>query len=209
MKIGVIGANGKAGKLIVQEALNRGLDVTVVVRRSNESAATQAIVKDATDLTAADLQDFDVVITAVGGWTEDTVEQILATGEHLIDILSGTDTRLLVVGGAGTLYVDEANTMLEETPGFPDSWKPISGTHRKLLEKLRKTSNLNWTYLSPAADFQAEGARTGTYQLSGDRLVTNAAGESAISYADYAIAMVDEAVNPTPRNRERISVCSK
>lgn len=101
MKIAVICANGRAGRLIVQEAVNRGLDVTAVVRGENQSAAEKTITKDLFDLTAADCKDFDAVVDAFGAWTEDTIPLIPRAAAHLCDLLSGTDTRLLIVGGAG------------------------------------------------------------------------------------------------------------
>ena len=106
MKLAVVCANGKAGKLIVKEALNRGLDVTAVVRGENQTEAAQVIRKDLFRLTADDLKGFDVVIDAFGAWTEDTLPQHSTSLKHLCDVLSGTDTRLLVVGGAGSLYVN-------------------------------------------------------------------------------------------------------
>ena len=110
MKIAVICANGKAGKLIVKEAQDRKLDVTAVVRGENKTEASQVITKDLFDLTAADLKGFDVVIDAFGAWTEDTLPLHSTSLKHLCDILSGTDTRLLVVGGAGSLYVNAEHT---------------------------------------------------------------------------------------------------
>lgn len=106
MKIAVICANGKAGQLIVKEAVNRGLDVTAVVRNENKSAAKSVISKDLFDLTTEDLKGFDAVVDAFGAWTPDALPQHSTTLKHLCDILSGTKTRLLVVGGAGSLYVN-------------------------------------------------------------------------------------------------------
>ena len=135
MKIAVICANGKAGKLIVKEAVNRGLDVTAVVRGDN-------------------------------------------------------------VGGAGSLYVNPEHTAcVADGPDFPDGFKPLAGAMAKALSELRQRRDVRWTYISPAGDFQAEGERTGKYILGGEELTLNSRGESIISYADYAIAMVDEAVN--------------
>lgn len=120
MKIAVVCANGKAGKLIVQEAVDRGLDVTAVVRGQNQTAAAKAIQKDLFDLSAGDLAGFDVVIDAFGAWTEETLPQHSTSLKHLCDILSGTDTRLLVVGGAGSLYVNPEHTAcVAEGGGFP------------------------------------------------------------------------------------------
>lgn len=206
MKIAVVCANGKEGKLLVKEALDRGLDVTAVVRGENRSAAEQVIAKDLFQLTAEDLKGFDVVIDAFGAWTEETMPQHSTSLKHLCDILSGTDTRLLVVGGAGSLYVNPEHTaQVADGPDFPDAFKPLASAMAKALNELRGREDVRWTYVSPAADFQADGARTGKYILGGEELTLNARGESVISYADYAVAMIDEAVKGG-HIRERISV---
>ena len=206
MKLAVICANGKAGKLIVKEALDRGLDVTAVVRGENRTEARQVMQKDLFDLTAGDLKGFDVVIDAFGAWTEDTLPLHSTSLKHLCDILSGTDTRLLVVGGAGSLYVNPEHTaQVMNGPDFPDAFKPLAAAMAKALTELRQRSDVKWTYLSPAGDFQADGERTGQYILGGEELTLNNRGESIISYADYAIAMVDEAVSGR-HIQQRISV---
>lgn len=209
MKIAVICANGKAGQLITKEALNRGLDVTAVVRGENKSAADKVIIKDIFDLTADDLKGFDAVVDAFGAWTAETIPSIGKVIKHLADILSGSETRLLVVGGAGSLFVDPSHTVtVDQGPDFPDAWKPLSASHGEGLAYLRNTEELKWTYISPAGDFRADGERTGKYILGGEELVLNSKGESVISYADYAIAMVDEIVNGN-NIRKRISVVSE
>ena len=206
MKIAVVCANGKAGQLIVKEALSRGLDVTAVVRGGNRTEASQVIQKDLYDLTAADLKGFDVVVDAFGAWTEDTLPQHSTSLKHLCDILSGTDVRLLVVGGAGSLYVNPEHTaQVMDGPDFPNVFKPLASNMGKALAELRQRSDVKWTYVSPTGDFQAEGDRTGKYILGGEELTLNGRGESVISYADYAIAMVDEAVSGG-HIRQRISV---
>ena len=209
MKIAVVCANGKAGKLIVQEAMERGLDVTAVVRGENRTAAKQVIKKDLFDLTADDLKDFDVVIDAFGAWTPETLPQHSTSLKHLCDILSGSSIRLLVVGGAGSLYVDPAHTaQVMDGVDFPDMFKPLAANMGKALDELRARSDVKWTYISPAADFQADGAKTGKYILGGEELTLNGKGESVISYADYAIAMVDEAINGE-HIQERISAVAE
>ena len=206
MKIAVICANGKAGKLIVKEAVNKGLDVTAVVRGGNATAAQKALKKDLFDLTADDLKGFDAVIDAFGAWTEETLPLHSTSLKHLCDILSGTETRLLIVGGAGSLYVNPEHTVcVADGPDFPDSFKPLASAMAKALSELRERKDVKWTYISPAGDFQAEGERTGKYILGGEELTLNSRGESIISYADYAIAMVDEAVNGN-NIQKRISV---
>lgn len=194
MKIAVVCANGKAGKLIVKEALNRGMDVTAVVRGENKTEATQVMQKDLFDLTAADLKDFAVVIDAFGAWTPETLPLHSTSLKHLCDVLSGTNVQLLVVGGAGSLYLNPEHTaQVMDGPDFPDAFKPLAANMGKALAELRERKDVRWTYLSPAGDFQAEGERTGKYILGGEELTLNDRGESVISYADYAIAMVDEA----------------
>lgn len=206
MKIAVICANGKAGKLIVKEAVSRGLDVTAVVRGENATEAKEVLKKDLFDLTADDLKEFDVVIDAFGAWTEETLPLHSTSLKHLCDILSGTDTRLLIVGGAGSLYVNPEHTVcVADGPDFPDAFKPLASAMAKALSELRERKDVKWTYISPAGDFQAEGERTGKYILGGEELTLNSKGESIISYANYAIAMVDEAVNGN-HIQKRISV---
>lgn len=206
MKIAVVCANGRVGKLVVKEAVERGLDVTAVVRGENQSVAKQSIDKDLFDLTAEDLKDFDAVVDAFGAWTEDTLPQHNTSLKHLCDALSGTNTRLLVVGGAGSLYVNPEHTLcVSDGENFPDAFKPLAAAMAKALGELRTRIDVKWTYISPAADFRADGARTGKYILGGEELTLNSKGESVISYADYAIAMVDEIVGGN-HIQKRISV---
>ena len=194
MKIAVAAATGKAGRLIVKEAKNRGFEVTAFVRREAEiEGADTVIVKDIMDLTTEDLAGYDAVVDAFGAWTEDVLPLHSTTLAHLCDILSGTDVRLLVVGGAGSLYVNPEHTLcVSDGPDFPDIFKPLAAAMAKALSELRGRSDVKWTYISPAGDFQAEGERSGKYILAGEELTLNSKGESIISYADYAIAMVDE-----------------
>lgn len=209
MKVAVICANGKAGKLIVKEAVSRGLDVTAVVRGKNSTIAEKVLEKDLFDLSATDLKDFDVVIDAFGAWTEEMLPQHSTSLEHLCNILSGTNTRLLVVGGAGSLYVNPEHTVcVADGADFPDIFKPLAAAMAKALGELRKRDDVKWTYISPAGDFQADGERSGKYILGGEELTLNSKGESVISYADYAIAMVDEIVKGN-HIQERISVVAE
>lgn len=209
MKIAVVCANGKAGKLITNEAVERGLDVTAVVRGENKTNAKQVISKDLFDLTKEDLACFDVVIDAFGAWTPDVLPQHSTSLKHLCDILSNTDTRLLVVGGAGSLYVNPEHTMqVMDTPEFPEMFKPLAQAQGKALEELRERKDVKWTFISPAGDFQAEGAKTGKYILAGEELTLNSKGESVISYADYAVAMIDEATKGN-HIQQRISVVAE
>ncbi len=209
MKIAVICANGKEGKLIVKEAVDRGLNVTAIVRGENKSATEKVIQKDLFDLTASDLEGFDVVIDAFGAWTPETLPQHSTSLKHLCDLVSGKGTRLLVVGGAGSLYVNPEHTVqVMDGSDFPDIFKPLAANMGKALDELRTRNDVKWTYVSPAGDFQADGAKTGKYILGGEELTLNSKGESVISYADYAVAMVDEAVQGN-HIQQRISVVAE
>ena len=199
MKIAVVAANGKAGQLIVKEALAQGLDVTAIVRHTNHSLAQRVIEKDLFDLTRDDLAGFDAVVDAFGAWTPETLPLHSSSLKHLCDTLSG----------AGSLYTDKTHTLqLVDTPDFPSAFKPLATAMGKALTELRSRSDVNWTYISPAADFQADGGRTGSYILTGEELTLNSRGESVISYADFALAMIDEIVKGS-HIKERISVVRK
>ena len=180
-----------------------------VVRGENKSAADKVITKDIFDIKADDLKGFDAVVDAFGAWTEDTLPLHSTSLKVLCDALSGTDTRLIVVGGAGSLYVNKEHTAcVADGADFPDAFKPLAAAMAKALGELRERNDVKWTYISPAGDFRADGERTGEYILGGEELVLNDRGESIISYADYAIAMIDEAESGK-HIQQRISVVSE
>lgn len=197
-KVAIVCAAGKQGKLLVNEAVSRGYDVTGFVRGNDKVANAKAktVVKDLFDLTREDLIGYDVVIDAFGAWTPETLPLHKTSLKHLCDVLSGTSVRLLVVGGAGSLYVNPEHTLqVMQLDSFPDVFKPLASNMGEALAELRKRSDVKWTYLSPAGNFVADGARTGKHILGGEEYFVNEKGVSEISYADYAIAMIDEIEN--------------
>lgn len=209
MKVAVVCANGRVGRLVVKEAIDRGLDVTAIAKGENETATKKYVCKDLFDLTAADLECFDVVVDAFGAWAEEELPNHTKSLMHLCDILSGRKTRLVVVGGAGSLYVNKEHTaVVSDGSDFPPQFLPLAKAQGKALEELRKRNDVQWTFISPAGDFQAEGERTGEYILAGEELTLNSRGESIISYADYAIAMMDE-ITKGNHIQQRISVVRK
>ncbi len=207
MKIAVVAAAGKAGRKIVAEAAARGFEVTAFVRRAAQiDGAAKVIVKDILALEKSDLENFDAVVDAFGAWTPETLPLHTTTSQHLCDLLSGSNTRLLIVGGAGSLYVDKEHTIqVFKTPDFPADYFPTAQAQANELDALRKRDDVKWTFVSPAADFQADGARTGKYILAGEEFTLNAAGESVISYADFALAIVDE-ISGGEHVQQRISL---
>ncbi|TWL97082.1 hypothetical protein CHCC15290_2410 [Bacillus licheniformis] len=196
MKIGIIGASGKAGSMILKEASERGHEVTAIVRSASKMANSDAAVieKDIFNLTAADIKGLDVVVNAFGAAPGQEHLHVEA-GRKLIELFKQVpETRLIVVGGAGSLYVDEEKTtQLYDTPEFPKEYLPTAKNQGQNLQDLKEADGLKWTFISPAAFFNLEGKRTGSYQKGQENLIVNTAGESYISYADYAIAVVDEA----------------
>lgn len=209
-KVAVISANGRVGSLVVKELVERGYDVTGFGRKAQNTTVAQTYIqKDLFELTKADLAEFEVVVDAFGTFTPETLHLHVEVIKHLTALLAGTKTRLLIVGGAGSLYVDpEHKTQLVDTPDFPAEFYALAKTQTDALTELRKHDDVDWTFISPAADFQVDGKRTGKYILAGEELTLNDRGESIISYADYALAMADEIQNGD-HIKERISVVGK
>ncbi len=207
MKIAVVAANGRVARKVIKEALARGIEVTAFGRSAeNKSEAAVYVQKDIMDLTKEDLAGFDAVVDGFGAWKEEELPMHVKTSQHLCDILSGTPIRLLIVGGAGSLYVNPEHTLqVYQGADFPAVFLPLAKAQGKELEELRKRNDVQWTFISPAGDFQADGERTGKYILAGEELQVNSRNESIISYADYAIAMVDELVKGH-HIQQRISV---
>lgn len=202
MKIAIIGASGKAGRLIMEEAVSRGHKVTAIVRDAAkvQNPQVEVLEKDIFDLKADDLRAFEAVVNAFGAAPGQETLHVKA-GRILIEALSGLSTRLVVVGGAGSLYVDEEQaTRVMDTPDFPKEYYATAFNQGQNLQDLQQSTGVEWTFISPAAFFDPQGKRTGTYQKGKDRLITNQNGQSYISYADYAIAVVDELEHPEHRN---------
>ena len=170
MKIGIVGASGKVGSLILKEAVSRGHEVTAIVRDASKlkDQSGSVIEKNVFDLKTEDLNQFEVVVNAFGAPLGEEQAHVDA-GHVLIEALRGTKTRLIVVGGAGSLYVDENKTVrLIDTPEFPDFVKPTAKGQGRNLEELLQTTDLTWTFISPSAVFDAEGKRTGKYTIGED-----------------------------------------
>ena len=196
MKIAVIGAAGKAGSLIAAEAKLRGHDVTAIVRKEAVARLKDGysvLQKDLFELKSEDLAVFDVVIDAFGTpmGNPEAASQHISSMEHLISVLEPLpQVRLIVVGGAGSLYTDETKSK-KVIELIPEPYRAVPSAMAEAFEKL-KQSKVNWTYFSPAAQFDYQGKRTGHYITTTDVQILNPEGKSYISYADYAVAMVDE-----------------
>lgn len=197
MKIAIYGAGGNIGGRIAQEALNRGHQVTAIVRDPARLTLSHpgltAVIGDVLDPAslASSVAGHDAVVSAISPPTDLKVNiaSLLINGLTTVGV-----KRLVVVGGAGSLEV-APGVQLVDTPDFPAAWKGIAGWHRDQLGVYRQNETLDWSFFSPAA-FIEPGKRTGTYRIGQNQLLTDAQGESRISYEDYAVALVDELENP-------------
>jgi putative NADH-flavin reductase len=211
-KVGIIGATGKAGRLIAREAYGRGHQVTaIVIDPENLDNPNYAVIhKSIFDLTADDLKDFDVVINCFGVFNPAKLIQHQTTMTTLISIFEQLpNVRFMMIGGAASLYTDESKTKLVlET--IPADWAGVPTNMKAAFENLKQSSVANWTYFSPAGTFDPNGGRTGKYTIGdNDVAIPNEDGESYISYADYAVAMVDEMENENYTGGKRITAVSK
>ncbi len=187
MKIAVLGASGRAGSQIAREAAARGHAVTAIARHPEKIPAAPGITPvegDAADAAAlaALIDGSDAVISALHF-------DIPAT--TLLGALRTAGVpRLLVTGGAASLKGPDGVRLIDG-PGFPEDWKPAAMGGIDFLTQLKSVKDIDWTFFSPAMII-FEGERMGHYRKGGDDLVVDAKGESKISFADFALAMLDE-----------------
>lgn len=204
MKIAVYGGTGNIGSQIVGEAVARGHDVMALARHEKPVATGATFATgDATDVNAVRriAASHDVVVSALGPTRDPNGDPDL-----FVDVIRGLagavgTTRLVVVGGAGSLYAKPGVRLLD-TPEFPEAYKREARAGAKAFDFLRGAGpDLDWTYLSPAPEI-GPGERTGTYASALDE----PAG-SYITFADYAVALVDEIEAPA-HQRQRFTVAN-
>ncbi len=201
MKIAVFGAGGRIGSRIVDEALNRGHNVTAVVRHPENYTKTH------THLKVAKGDVFNSRDVETGAFNQDAVVSAYSPAagvppttitELVIPLLNGLKQahvkRLIVVGGAGSLEV-APGLQLVDTPDFPTLYKPVSLAHREALNMYQKEKELDWTFVSPSAVIEP-GERTGKFRTGTNQLLSDANGKSFITMEDYAVAVIDEIENP-------------
>jgi putative NADH-flavin reductase len=205
MKIALIGASGYVGKVLLEESLARGHEVTGLLRHPENLAPHDKLSAKRVDVLDGDalarlLSGHDAVISAFNPKFDEGlrgVRSILAATER-----AGVP-RLLVVGGAASLQVSPGKRLID-MPDFPAEWKASALATAEELELLRREAKLDWTFLSPAASL-VPGERTGQFRIGGETLLTGPDGQSRISVADYAVAMLDELERPA-HSRQRFSV---
>lgn len=201
MKVTLIGT-GFVGSAVLDELLQRGHQVTVLARHPEKLAARPGLTvragsaQNPEDVQAAAAGQ-DAVISAYNpGWTvPDIHDQFLAGTRAIFAGVKAAGTkRLLVVGGAGSLYV-APGVQLVDTPEFPADWKQGALAAREALNLIRLETGLEWTFLSPAILLEP-GVRTGQYRVGQDAPLMNSDGPGRISVQDMAVAIVDEIEQP-------------
>ena len=201
MKVALIGATGRGGSRILDELVSRGHAVTAIARHIDPIVERSGVtaqrgdVADGAALTEL-LRGHDAVISAVQFRPIDP--------RRMVDAVKASGTpRFLVMGGASSLETADGSKLID-SPHFPPEYVPEARAAIAFLDVLRAEPELDWVFLSPAALIE-EGERTGRFRLGGDNLLTDADGNSRISFADYAIAMVDE-LELNNHSRKRFSV---
>jgi len=206
MKIALIGATGFVGTAVLAELLQRGHHVTALVRNPGKLAASTLLEAKALDACDADavaaaVKGHDAVISAFNpGWDVPELYAQFMKGSAAIDagVEKSGVKRLLVVGGAGSLFVAPGVQMVD-TPQFTDHVPPniVPGARaaRDALTALRANTDLDWTFLSPPA-MLAPGERSGAYRVGGETLLMEGDKPAGISVADLAVAIVDEIETP-------------
>jgi len=201
MNVVLLGVSGRVGSRVLSELLQRGHKVTGIARDTGKVAARPGLAlkngdaNDPSQLTRL-LEGHDAVLSALKFATTDAAALIGA-------VKASGVPRLLVVGGAGSLEVAPGKLLLN-TPDFPAAWMPEAAGGLRFLDLLRAEPVLDWTFLSPSAEFDP-GARTGQFRVGSDTLLADANGRSWISMEDYAIAFVDELEHPR-HSRARFTV---
>lgn len=192
MKVAIIGGTGRAGTEISAELARRGHQVTAISRHPEN-----AVKVDGVTAVARDVQHSDALVEAIKG--HDVVVSAVMFSDtdptSLVGVVRDSGVpRYLVVGGAGSLEVAPGVALIT-TPEFPEAYKAEAGKGADFLTYLRGVDDIDWTFLSPSAYFFV-GDRKGSFRLGKDELLADADGNSSISYADYAIALVDEIETP-------------
>lgn len=203
MKVAVIGSTGYVGTAVVKELAARGHEVTAFVRKLQAAPAAANVRAVEADVNAPDfaqkLKGFDAVISAFNpGWSNPNIGPEFTRGAQAIveAAKAAAVPYLLVVGGAGSLYV-KPGLQLIDTPEFPAEFFAGGDAARKLLAVLQPRRDVNWAMVSPPARLGVTGGyseeRTGRYRLGSDDLLMDGDAPAGISVADLAIAIADDA----------------
>lgn len=200
-KIAIIGATGRAGSQLLEEALRRGHSVVAIARDPSSLQGREGVTVKALD--AKDSAALQAAVTGVDAVLSAAHFSTLAPQAIIEPVKRAGVKRLLVVGGAGSLLLPSGQRVID-SPDFPEAYKAEASAGVGFLDTLRQEPTLDWTFLSPSAEF-VEGERSGRYTLGKDHLLIGDDGKSWITFADYAIALIDELEKPA-NTRQRFTV---
>jgi len=200
-KIAIIGATGRAGSQLLEEALRRGHSVVAIARNPSALQGRDGVTVKALD--AKDSAALQAAVTGCDAVLSAAHFSTIEPGAIIESVKHAGVKRLLVVGGAGSLLLPSGHRVID-SPDFPEAYKAEANAGVRFLDTLRQEPTLDWTFLSPSAEF-VEGQRSGHYTLGKDHLLIGADGKSWITFADYAIAMLDELEKPA-HSRARFTV---
>jgi len=201
--VALIGASGPVGQRLTAELSSRGHHVTAISTHPDRVPAAAGLTAVYGDIDrpaelAEVLRGHDVVISCVQFAKYDH--------ESLVDAVRASQVaRYFVCGGSGTLHAPGTTTRLMDTPTFPADYRAPAEAAAAYFDRLQLVDDIDWTYLSPPPGF-FPGARTGTFRVGRDEVLIGPDGKPAISYEDYAIAVVDELERPHHRGRQRFTV---
>jgi putative NADH-flavin reductase len=207
MKIALIGATGFVGTALVAELLQRGHQVTALARNPAKLGARPGLTAKSldaydADAVAAAVKGHDAVVSAFNpGWDDPALYDRFMQGSRAIEagVEQSGVKRLLVVGGAGSLFV-APGVSLVDTPQFPAEYRTEAQAAREALHLVAEERGLDWSFVSPAPLLQP-GQRTGRFRLGGDEVLMDGDKPGRISVEDLAVAIVDEL--ETPRHLRR------
>lgn len=200
--IAIIGATGRAGGRLLEEALRRGHTVTAIARKASDKLSGRANVK-AVDLDVLDGAALEKAVAGHDAVFSAAHFSTVPPAAIIEPVKHAGVKRLLVVGGAGSLFAAPGLKVID-TPNFPDAYRAEATAGGVFLDALRNEKELDWTFLSPSAEF-VEGERTGKFRIGKDDLLVSAEGRSWITFEDYAIAFIDELEKPA-HSRQRYTI---
>lgn len=205
MRIALAGASGFVGNALLKELLQRGHQVTAIVRQADRISPEENLT-----IVSADVLNETAIINAIkghdalisaynAGWTNADLYNDFLKGSKAIQsaVKRSGIKRLIVIGGAGSLFLASGQQIVD-TEGFPPDWKSGALAARDYLNILREEKELDWTFLSPAVEMHhgTSGTRRGAYRTGLENPVFDESGRSVISVEDIAVAVVDELESP-------------
>jgi putative NADH-flavin reductase len=204
-RIVVFGAGGRAGRRVVAEAVARGHEVTAVVR---DPAGYQDLAGEGVLLVSGDVTEagsvstvaagHDVAVNAAGRLDIPAHDFYLSATRALLDGLARAGVGRLLAIGIGSTLETAPGVRVYDGPDFPAEFRAFSLGHAAQLDALRAAdTGIDWLVIAPPPTMlDNEAPRTGRYRVGDNRVLATDEGAALFSYADLAVALVDEIETP-------------